>query len=117
MDDYLAILRREFEADEGSFLLGLRVEAEWDREAFSRLIGAMERCASEVEGREVIERWIANGFWFLEKYTAEWAGHPNRIPTGEEDYYRTACTRLSDLAWWLFFGESPYEGDGPLPPL
>ena len=46
MDDYLAILRREFEADEGSFLLRLRVEAEWDREAFSRLVGVMEQSAS-----------------------------------------------------------------------
>lgn len=28
MDDFMAVLRREFEADEGSFLLTLRVELE-----------------------------------------------------------------------------------------
>ncbi len=117
MDDYLAALRREFEADEGSFLLKLRVYADWDREAFTRLIGVMERCASELESRDAIERWIANGFWFVEGFATDWVGHTNRIPTGEEDYYRAACTRLSDLAWWLFFGECPYEGGGPLPPM
>lgn len=42
MDDYLTILRREFEAEDGSFLLSLRVHADWDKAAFSRLVRAME---------------------------------------------------------------------------
>jgi hypothetical protein len=45
MDDYLIVLRREFEAEEGSFLIGLCCRAEWGRAAFSRLVRAMERCA------------------------------------------------------------------------
>lgn len=115
MDDYLTILRREFDADEGSFLLKLRCFAEWDKEVFARLIVAMEQCAREHEGREIVDLWIARGFWFLETSTAAWVGHPDRRPTGEEDCYLRGCQRLSDLAWWLFFGESPFEG--PTPPF
>ena len=115
MDDYLTNLRREFDADEGSFLLKLRCFAEWDKEAFARLIQAMEHCATQHEGRDSVELWIARGFWFLESTTASWVGHTDRRPTREEDYYRRGCQRLYDLSYWLFFGESPYEG--PTPPM
>ncbi len=117
MTEHLAILRREFDAEEGTFLLRLRVELEWDRPAFSRLIRVMEQCAVEHEGSDRIERWIACGFWFLEQTAADWVGHPDRGRTGDEEYYRQACMRLRDLASWLFFGASPFEGQGPLPPL
>ena len=36
--DYVTVLRREFGAEEGSFLLKLRCEMEWDKKAFSPLI-------------------------------------------------------------------------------
>jgi hypothetical protein len=70
-----------------------------------------------MEGREAIERWIANGFWYLEKCAAEWAGHPNRIEPRQEAYNQAANRRLGDLAHWLLFGECRYEGSGPLPPI
>jgi hypothetical protein len=76
----------------------------------------MEQCAREHEGRETIELWIARGFWFLETTTAAWVGHPDRRPTGEEAYYRDGCRRLGELSYWLFFGESSYEGEFPPPP-
>ena len=77
----------------------------------------MEQCALEYEGRQEIERWVAQGFWFLERYVPEWSSHPNFPSPGEEPYHEAACRRLSDLASWLFFGNSPYQGAGPLPPL
>jgi hypothetical protein len=66
------------------------------------------------EGKKAIERWIANGFWYLEKVAAQWSEHPTRVKSGEEAYHRNAFVRLGELAWWLLFGESPYEG--PMPP-
>ncbi len=44
MEDYLAVLRREFSAEEGTFLLQLRVKLHWDKEAFDRLTEAMFQC-------------------------------------------------------------------------
>jgi hypothetical protein len=116
MEGYLAVLRSEFDAEEGSFLLKLRCELAWDREAFSRLVGAMEQCAAAYEGREKIERWIAHGFWYVEHFVPEWTSQENFPRPDDQEYYQKACRRLSDLAYWLFFGESP-KRKGPLPPL
>ena len=41
MPDYLSQLRREFAADEGTFLLNLRGDRLFDEPAFSRLEQAM----------------------------------------------------------------------------
>ena len=117
MTDPLAVLRREFEAEEGSFLLRLRSELEWDKGAFSALVLAMEGCAAESAGRPSIERWVAEGFWYLDWFVREWSSHPNFPRPHGEAYYEAAYGRLHDLAWWLFMGESPYEGKGPLAPL
>jgi hypothetical protein len=117
MGDYEPILRREFDEEEGSFMLRLRCELEWDKVAFSRLVRAMERCAVDNSGRQSLERWIAEGFWSLEDFLPEWTSHPNFPRPHGESYYQAAHQRLRDLAYWLFVGESPYEGGGPLEPL
>jgi hypothetical protein len=116
MDDYKSILRREFDAEKASFLLQLRGLV-WDKAAFSRLVLAMEQCAVAHEGQNAIERWIAKGFWYVEWFSKEWASHPSFPRLHGEEYYKAARERLEDLSWWLFTGNSPYEGDGPLPPL
>lgn len=41
MDETTKVLRREFDAEEGSFLLRLRGDLEWDRAAFTSLERAM----------------------------------------------------------------------------
>src|SRR5262249_4631351 len=117
MEDYEAILRREFAAEEGSFLLQLRCDLRWDKDAFSRLIQAMERCAAAREGRDQIERWVAEGFWYTERFTREWSAHPDFPRPHGDRYYEAANERLSDLSYWLFIGESPLESNGPFPRL
>ena len=118
MEEFMAVLRREFEAEEeGSFMLKLRCELVWDRAAFSRLVRAMEQCARAYEGREQVERWVAGGFWYLEWFVPDWTSHPNFPRPHDQQYYQEACRRLGDLAYWFFVGESPYQGGGPLPPL
>jgi hypothetical protein len=77
----------------------------------------MERCVVAYDGREEIERWVANGFWYLDTFVPEWSSHPDFPRPHGDDYYQAAYRRLGDLAYWFFFGESPYQADGPLPPL
>ncbi len=72
----------------------------------------MEACAIAQATCPEIERRIAQGFWYLERFVPEWSNHPNFPRPYEEQYYQAACERLSDLAYWFFFGESPYEGGG-----
>lgn len=116
MDDYEATLRSEFDAEDGSFLLQLRCDLEWDREAFARLVTAMEACAAAHAGRETIERWVAEGFWYVGWFVPEWSRHKN-FPRPEVAYHQRACQRLWDLSWWLFTGNHPREGGGPLDPI
>jgi hypothetical protein len=116
VDAWEPTLRREFEAADGSFLIQLRCGMVWDREAFLRLVAAMELCAAEHAGRESLERWVAEGFWYVGWFVPEWSGHPN-FPRPEAAYHRRACDRLHDLAWWFFTGHHPLESGGPFEPL
>jgi hypothetical protein len=50
------ILRREFDAEEGSFLLQARVQLKWDWDAFRRLTSAMYDVAEEVKGNLPLRR-------------------------------------------------------------
>jgi hypothetical protein len=104
------ILRREFRAEKGSFLLQVRRSYEWDWDAFRKLTGAMYDVAEEVKGRPSIETWIAEGFWFCDTWIRDATSHPN-FPRPQEDVYREALCLLSDLASFLFTGQSPYKDD------
>ena len=46
---YLVTLAREFRAGEGSFLLQLRIDLYWDKEAFDRLTEAMRACCKDYQ--------------------------------------------------------------------
>jgi hypothetical protein len=103
-------LRHEFDAEEGSFLLQLRCDLRWDREAFGRLVGSMQSYLQHRSDLERIPRWIAAGFWFLSWHVKDWSSHPDFPRPFAAEYYESAYERLHDLAYWCFFGESPYEG-------
>ncbi len=66
--DWRAVLKHEFEARENSFLIQLRCGPGWDREAHQRLFVAMRECCKAHEGQTHIERWIADGFWYMDFY-------------------------------------------------
>jgi hypothetical protein len=104
------ILRREFDAEEGSFLLQARCRLIWDWDAFRRLTSAMYDVANEVRGKPEIETWIAEGFWYCDTFIRDWTSHPN-FPRPPEDAYRDAIELVHHLAALLFFGESPYKDD------
>jgi len=104
------ILRREFNAEKGSFLLQARCRLEWDWDAFRRLTSAMYDVAEEVKGQRSIETWIAEGFWFCDTWIRGHTSHPN-FPRPPEDAYRDALELLSQLASFLFTGLNPYNDD------
>lgn len=114
--DCLLVLKEEFEAADGSFLLELRCNLNWNRAAFARVVGAMQAYLESRQASETLDRWIAEGFWYLDHFVEAWSSHPSFARPHGEDYYRAAYERLHDLAYWLFVGESPYEGGG-LPPF
>jgi hypothetical protein len=104
------ILRREFDAEEGSFLLQARSTLSWDWDAFRRLTNAMYDVADEARGQLSIETWIAHGFWFCDTWIPDWTSHPN-FPRPSQEVYRDAIELIHNLAYFLFIGESPYKDD------
>jgi len=104
------ILRREFDAEEGSFLVQARCKLSWDWDAFRRLTSAMYDVADEARGQPSIETWIAHGFWFCDTWIPDWTSHPN-FPRPSEEAYRHAIELIHNLAYFLFIGESPYKND------
>jgi hypothetical protein len=104
----LDIVRKHFDGEEGSFLLRARCELTWDWDAFRELTAAMYDVADQARGKDTIETWIAHGFWFCDTWIRGWTGHPD-FPRPEKNRYENALELISDLAYFLFVGESPYE--------
>jgi hypothetical protein len=102
-------LKAEFDGEADSFLIQLRVDLHWNRQAFARLVDTMQRYLETERDPEHLPRWVAEGFWFLDHFVRDWTSHPNFPRHFGEDYYEAALERLHDLAYWLFVGESPYE--------
>jgi hypothetical protein len=115
--EYEDVLRREFDAEEGSFLIQLRCGLTWNRKAFTRLILAMEACCQDNEGKETLDRWVAEGFWYLSWFVESWATHPNFPKNEPAEYYVKAFNRLHGLASWLFTGNPPYMPGHGFEPL
>ena len=112
-ENYLEILRREFDAEDGSFLLQLRIERVWDKAAFTRLTAAMRVCCERHDDAVTLECWLAGGFWFLHDFVRGHSSHPNFPRVYAEAYYTAAYERLWALASWFLMGMNPYlEGHG-----
>jgi hypothetical protein len=103
------ILKHEFDAGEGSFLIQARCHANWDWDAFRRLTSAMYDVADEVRGQPSIETWIAEGFWYCETWIQDWKRHPESSRPPEA--YQDAKLLVHELSYFLFVGESPYRDD------
>ena len=112
MDEWRDVLWREFMAVQGSFLLQIRCELTWDVDAFDRLVAAMENCRRAKTGDELIERWVAEGFWYLSWFVKDWTTHPNFPRQRVEGYYQAAYEYLDGLALGFFLDESSWTDDG-----
>jgi hypothetical protein len=104
----LDLLRHEFSAEDGSFLVQLRVDYHWDRTAFSRLEQAMRRVCALEQSREQLDRWLAEGYWYLSDFVPSHTSHPDFPRPEPAEYYQAAVRRLWDLQNWFVTGRSPY---------
>ncbi len=112
-DSYLEVLRQEFDAEDGSFLLQLRVKYVWDKAAFTRLTEAMRVCCERHADAVTLERWLTEGFWYLYDFVRGHSTHPDFPRVYDEAYYAAAYERLWALASWFLMGLNPYlDGHG-----
>lgn len=106
--------RLQHEFEEGAFLLQLRCDLRWDRDAFRTLVDTMEDYLRSERDHESIPRWVAFGFWHLDWFVKQWSSHENFPRAYPHAYYASAWERLNSLAFQLFL-EGPSET--PLPPF
>ncbi|GGK61899.1 hypothetical protein Ppa06_24090 [Planomonospora parontospora subsp. parontospora] len=106
--DDLKLLRREFDAESGSFLLQLRCDLRWDRQAFSHLEKAMRRVCAQQETKDQLDRWLVEGYWYLADFVPNWTSHSNFPRPEPPEYYEAALERLLDIQSWFVTGRSPY---------
>jgi hypothetical protein len=105
----MAVLRREFTAEPGSFLLKLRIDLEWDRAALSHLERAMRALCVDYSGRDQLDRWLAEGFFYVSTFVRDHTSQPNFPRPTPESYYEACLMRLWDLADWFFSGYHGYN--------
>ena len=112
MNNYLEILRKQFleceyEKSENSFLLKLRPNMIWDKDSFLELVTAMQICCENYKSKDTIEKWIANGFWYVPQFIRDWTSHPNFPKIYSSRYYEKAYNLLDDLASYFFLAAHP----------
>jgi hypothetical protein len=91
-------------------MLSARCNLQWDWTAFRQLTHAMYDVANEIRGQDTIETWIAQGFWYCDTWIRDWTMHPN-FPRPDQQAHEEALELISNLAYFLFFGESPFTDD------
>jgi hypothetical protein len=116
MDD-LELLRREFGAEEGSFLLQLRCDLRWDKDAFTGLEQAMRRVCAQQQDRDQLDRWLIEGYWYLSEFVPGHTSHADFPRSELPGNYQAAIQRLRDLQDWFVTGQSPYLADHLWPDL
>lgn len=109
MDEITKVLRREFDAEEGSFLLRLRGDLEWDRAAFTRLEQVMRAACERSQSDEKLDRWVAEGFYEVANWVPSWTSHPNFPKPAPDAYFEDCIERIGDLANWYFRGWHDYS--------
>ncbi|MGW7165679.1 hypothetical protein ACWGH3_10340 [Streptomyces sp. NPDC054884] len=89
MDEALKILEHEFRSEPGSFLLGLRSDLAWDRDAFSRLENAKNRLRAPSGRRPSFALIVLSGvsaFYFFFNVPV-WCGAEGRSSSCRNNSY------------------------------
>jgi hypothetical protein len=109
-DEGVEHLRREFSAEEGTFLLSLRGDRiEWDKAAFTRFEKTLRWACEQYQGDGQLDRWIAEGFYYASHFVRDWTSHPSFPRPEPEQYYHDCIERIDDLAAWFFHGYHAYR--------
>lgn len=112
LENWLVVLRDEFDAADGTFLAIAQEERRWDREAFRALIEAMRECCVSCSDEDQLDRWMAHGFFYVPAFVRAWTQQPE-FESPDAEYWHEAIRLLEALSHWYFWAEPPTE-DGDL---
>ncbi|SEB36749.1 Immunity protein 41 [Tenacibaculum sp. MAR_2009_124] len=102
----------EFDAKEGSFLLELRTDLNWNHRAFLNLLNNLLQECKKTNDHIILNRNIAEGVWYISHFIKNWSTHRNFRKEYSDEYYEKAYELIYDLATYYFSSFSPYtSGD------
>lgn len=100
------ILIQELNAEDNSFLIELRGNANWKHTSFLNLLEKFYEECQKRENDSMLSREIAGGVWDLYDVVKSCNQHlKNKF---SEEYYELAYELINDLMYHYFVGESLY---------
>ncbi|MGM1046979.1 hypothetical protein SAMN05661091_1625 [Paenibacillus uliginis N3/975] len=103
----------EVTAGEGSFLIEIRIELNWDHYKFQNLLLLLNEFLKTNEAGDYLERELSAGIWYVTNFIPHWTSHESfrKSNNYSEEYYRSAYELLEFIASWYFMGHCPFIGD------
>ncbi|NHN24414.1 hypothetical protein FIA58_001895 [Flavobacterium jejuense] len=107
-------IKDELNAEEGSFLLELRTDLNWNHSSFINLLTELNNECKRTNGIPNLSREIASGIWYISDFIKSWTEHKNFPKIYTHEYYEKSYELISDLANTYFMSESPYESESEI---
>jgi hypothetical protein len=108
MDKIYKFVEKEFNGEDDSFLIKLRIALFWDKKKFFILLTAMKVICEDQEKNDKLNRKLAEGFWYLSNFIESWTSHKNFPKNYPSKYYELAYELIFLLSDWFFTGKSPF---------
>lgn len=107
-------IKDELNAEEGSFLLELRTDLNWNHSSFVNLLTELNNECKRTKGNPNLSREIASGIWFISDFIKNWTEHKNFPKIYPQEYYAKSYELITDLANTYFMTESLYESESEI---
>lgn len=104
-------LEDELNAENGSFLLELRTDLNWNHDSFINLLTELNTECKRTKENLNLSRDTACGIWYISDFIKNWTEHQNFPKEFAEEYYEKAYQLINDLAYSYFMAETPYESE------
>jgi hypothetical protein len=107
-------LKDELNAENGSFLLELRTNLNWNHNSFINLLSELNNECKRTKNDLNLSRDIASGIWYISDFIKSWSEHKNFPKQYSAEYYEKAYELINDLAYSYFMSESPYQSENEI---
>ncbi|WMI68193.1 hypothetical protein [Mangrovimonas sp. YM274] len=104
-------LKDELNAEDGSFLLELRTDLNWNHDSFINLLTELNTECKRTKENLNLSRDIASGIWHISDFIKNWTEHNNFPKKYSDEYYNKAYELINDLTYSYFMAESPYDSE------
>lgn len=102
-------LIEELNVEDGSFLIELRINLNWNHVSFINLLNKLYEECQNRENDRMLSREIAGGIWYISTFVKDWSQHEDFPKKFSKEYYELAYDLINDLTYHYFVGESLYQ--------